>query len=401
MSIRQNNAPIAGLRVIDFSHFIAGPICTMLLGDMGADVIKIENISDGDSLRRFPPMVDGQSAAFLWANRNKRGMAVDLKKAEGIAIAKELIATADVVVENFSSGVMERFGLGYETVSSLNDRLIYCSISAYGRDGELAHRTGFDPMIQAETGFMSLNGFPDGPGVKTGPAIMDITTGMMATNAVLGALAARTRTGKGQHTEVCLFDVATLMLGFHASSHLVSGVNPSRTGNTSPDSAPTGVFNAADGPLYIVCPHDRAYQRLVSCLNRDDLASHPDFETNASRLQNRGELTAILEQELQRRSRDEWLPALRDAGVAVAPVRTVKEAFDSQEMKARGLVTSVPSREEGMVPNIGSPLRFHSTPVVAPVAAPHFGEHTEEILAQLLNYGEEKIEALKSVKAIL
>lgn len=393
-------APLAGIKVVDFTHFIAGPICTMLLADMGAEVVKIENISAGDDLRRFPPLLEGQSSAYLWTNRNKLGIALDLKQQQGIDVAKELIASADVLVENFSSGVMERFGLDYPTASSINPRLIYCSISAYGREGELAGRAGFDPMIQAETGFMSMNGFPDGPELRTGPAVMDISTGLMATIAALGALAARERTGRGQRAEVCLFDVATLMLGFHAMNYLVSGKNPTRFGNNSADSAPTGVFDAADGPLYIACANDRTYQRLMGALKRRDLIDYADFATNADRARNRQELAALLESELGKRTREQWLPELRDAGVPVAAVRTVAESFQSEEMALRKLVSHIPHPIAGSIPNIGSALQFSRTPVVPPRAAPTLGQHSREVLADVLQYDPAKIAALESAGVI-
>jgi formyl-CoA transferase len=397
---RVEAAPLAGIKVVDFSHFIAGPICSMLLADMGAEVIKIENISAGDDLRRFPPLLEGQSSAFLWTNRNKLGIALDLKQQQGIDVARELIASADILVENFSSGVMDRFGLGYAAVSEINPRLIYCSISAYGREGELAGRMGFDPMIQAETGFMSLNGFPDGPEMRTGPAVMDISTGLMATIAALGALAARERTGRGQRADVCLFDVATLMLGFHAMNYLVSGTNPTRFGNNSADSAPTGVFNAADGPLYIACANDRTYQRLMDALQRRDLIDHADFASNADRARNRQKLAALIESELGKQSREQWLPMLRDAGVPVAAVRTVAEAFQSEEMAKRELVSHIPHPTAGSVPNIGSPLRFSGTPVVPPRAAPTLGQHTRQVLTDVLRYDPARIAALETSEVI-
>jgi formyl-CoA transferase len=393
-------APLAGIKVVDFSHFIAGPICAMLLADMGAEVIKIENISAGDDLRRFPPLLEGQSSAFLWTNRNKLGIALDLKQQQGIDLAKELIGSADILVENFSSGVMERFGLGYSTVSEINPRLIYCSISAYGREGDLASRMGFDPMIQAETGFMSLNGFPDGPELRTGPAVMDISTGLMATIAALGALAARERTGRGQRADVCLFDVATLMLGFHAMNYLVSGKNPTRFGNNSADSAPTGVFNAADGPLYIACANDRTFQRLVGALQRGDLIKHADFTTNADRARNRQKLAAIIDGELGKHDRDWWLPRLREGGVPVAAVRTVEEAFQSVEMAQRGLVSHIPHPTAQSVPNIASALHFSSTPVVPPRAAPTLGQHTKKVLTDMLRYDAATIAALESAGVV-
>jgi formyl-CoA transferase len=393
-------APLAGLRVVDFSHFIAGPICTMQLADMGAEVIKIENSSAGDDLRRFPPLLEGQSSAFLWTNRNKLGIALDLKQPQAVEIAKDLIASADILVENFSSGVMERFGLDYDAASRINPRLIYCSISAYGREGDLASRAGFDPMIQAETGFMSMNGFPDGPELRTGPAVMDMSTGMMATIAVLGALAARGRSGKGQRVEVCLFDVATLMLGFHAMNYLVSGKNPTRFGNNSADSAPTGVFKAADGPLYIACANDRTYQRLVGALGRRDLIDHADFATNADRARNRQKLAALIDAELGKQTREQWLPMLREAAVPVAAVRTVEQAFQSEEMAQRKLVSRIPHPTAGSIPNIASPLQFDSTPVVAPRAAPTLGQHTRQVLTDILQYDTAKVAALESAGAV-
>ncbi len=396
-----NAAPLAGLRVVDFSHFIAGPVCTMSLADMGAEVIKIENISTGDDFRRFPPSIEGQGAPFLWANRNKLGIALDLKQPKAIEIAKELIATADILVENFSTGVMEKFGLGYDAVAAINPRLIYCSISAYGRDGQFADRAGFDPMIQAETGFMSLNGFPDGPPLRTGPAVMDISTALMATVAVLGALAARTRTGQGQRVDICLFDVATLMLGFHAMNYLASGKTPTRFGNNSADSAPTGVFNAADGPLYLACANDRTYQRLVSgVLGRTDLANHPDFITNADRARNRDKLAAIINAELGAQTREQWLPKMREAGVPAGMVRTIAEAFQSPEMAERGLVSQIAHPTAGSIPNIASALRFGATPVVPPVAAPILGQHTRQVLGDILGYDGDTIAALQSDGAV-
>jgi crotonobetainyl-CoA:carnitine CoA-transferase CaiB-like acyl-CoA transferase len=393
-------APLAGIRVVDVSHFIAGPICSMMLADMGAEVIKIENTSAGDDLRRFPPQLEGQSSAFMWTNRNKLGIALDLKQPQAIEIAKDLIASSDILVENFSSGVMDRFGLGYDVAAKLNPGLIYTSISAYGREGELASRAGFDPMIQAETGFMSMNGFPDGPELRTGPAVMDISTGLMATIATLGALAARERTGKGQRTDVCLFDVATLMLGFHAMNYLISGKNPTRFGNNSADSAPTGVFQAADGPLYIACANDRTYQRLVGALGRRELIAHEDFATNADRARNRQKLAALIDGELGKKTRAQWLPMLREAGVPIAAVRTVEEAFQSEEMALRKLVSQIPHPSGQTIPNIASALQFGSTPVVPPRAAPTLGQHTRQVLADVLKYDAAKVAALESAGAI-
>ncbi len=393
-------SPLQGLRVIDFSHFIAGPMCTLFLADMGADVIKIENAANGDDFRRFQPHLGGEGVPFLWVNRNKKGIALDLTNEAAQTIATELVASADILVENFSRGVMERFGLGYDAVHKLNPRLIYCSVSAYGRDGAMADRLGFDPVIQAETGFMSMNGFPDQPGVRTGPAIMDISTGMTAAIAVLGALTARHSTGLGQRVETALFDTAALMLGFHAMNYLATGRNPTRAGNRSADSTPTGTFQTADGPLYITCANDRTFRRLVTnVLERPELAEDPRFASNRDRMAHRDELTAIIEGILASDSSERWAAKMQAAGVPAGVVRTIEDAFSSFEMAERGLTSSIPHPTAGEIPNIGSPLRFSETPVLDPVAAPTLGQHTIEVLEHVLGYGPERIAALRTAGA--
>ena len=268
-----------GLLVVDFTRVVAGPACTQTLADFGAEVIKIENPDGGDDTRAYEHAeIGGESAAFLSLNRNKRGIALDFTNAAALEVARELIAKADVVVENFSGGVMKKFGLDYASVAPTNPRLIYCSISAYGRKGEFGLRPGFDPITQAESGFMSLNGFPDGEPVRTGPPIVDMATGMSACNAILMALLARDRLGRGQHVEVALIDVAVAMTGFYGMAYLISGQNPGRFGN-SPNGSPTvGLYQAADGPLYMACANDRLYRRLVTeVLERPDLVTDPDF----------------------------------------------------------------------------------------------------------------------------
>ncbi len=396
----KKGSALEGLRVVDFSHFIAGPLCTMMLADLGADVIKIENaVGNGDALRTFQPQLQGESAAFLWTNRNKRSVALDLSHPAAREIARDLIATADVVVENFSATVMKRFGLDYATVSAANPRLIYCSISAYGRTGPLADRTGFDPVVQAESGFMALNGEPENDPQRTGPAVMDMATGMMASNAVLGALAARHRTGKGQQVEVALFDVATTMLGFHAMNYLVSGKAPRRFGNNSRDTAPMGVFRSADGPLYLAIANDRLFRRLAAeVLERPELAEMPVFLTNRDRTENRDRLFEVLNAIFVTQGRDHWLRRMRAAGVPAGAVRELADALASEEIAARGTITRIAHPKLGDVPNIGSPMRLEGTPIVAPVAAPLLGQHTAEVLDQV-GYSPERIAGLATAGA--
>jgi len=295
---RAEGAPtaLAGLLVVDFTRVVAGPACTQTLADFGAEVIKIENPEGGDDTRAYEHAeIGGESAAYISLNRNKRGIALDLTIPAAREVARELINRADVVVENFSSGVMKKFGLDYESVVSDNPRLVYCSISAYGRKGPFAMRPGFDPITQAESVFMSLNGFADGPPVRTGPPIVDMATGMSACNAILLALIARDRLGRGQHVEVALFDIAMSMTGFYGMAYLINGTNPGRFGN-SPNGSPTvGLYEAADGPLYMACANDRLFRRLVTeVLERPDFISDPEFATRKARTANREKLRAAI-----------------------------------------------------------------------------------------------------------
>src|SRR5260370_3710788 len=266
---------IDGLVVVDFTRVLAGPACTQTLADFGAEVIKIENPDGGDDTRAYEHAeIGGESAAYLSLNRNKRGIALDFGVPAAREVARELIAKADVVVENFSGGVMKKFGLDYESVAPTNPRLVYCSISAYGRKGPFATRPGFDPITQAESGFMSLNGFPDGPPVRTGPPAIDIVTGMSACNVILLALFARDRLGRRQHVEVALFDVALAMTGFYGMVYFITGVDPSPQGNSPNGSPSVGVYHGSDAPFYIACANDRLYPRLViEVLGRPDLAT--------------------------------------------------------------------------------------------------------------------------------
>jgi crotonobetainyl-CoA:carnitine CoA-transferase CaiB-like acyl-CoA transferase len=384
-----------GIRVLDFTHFIAGPYCTMILADLGAEVVKVEG-PGGDTFRRFRPPVSADSGApFIWVNRNKASVCIDLGSEDGRAVARTLIDRADVLAENYSTGVMQRHGLDYATVSKTNPRLVYCSLSAYGRDGPLAGRAGFDPVIQAETGFMSMNGYPDKDPVRTGPAITDISTGIMGATAVLGALMARERQGIGQHVEVAMYDTCVSMVGFHAMNYLVSGVDPSRFGNTSPDSAPMDMYHTADGPIYVACANDALFRRLVEkALRRPDLLERPEYADNATRVKHREQLAQDLNAVFATDSRESWAERLRAAGIPAGIPRTVEGAFKSAEMAARKLVTRIPHAVAGEVPNIASPLRLSATPVVPPVAAPAVGQHTVQVLRDLGGLTDERIASL-------
>ena len=397
---RPAGAPTAleGIRVIDFTHFIAGPLATMILADMGADVLKVEAPERGDELRYYPPAVPGleaQGGPFLWSNRNKRSVALDLKSPAGIEVARSLIASADVVVENFSTGVMKRLGLDYETCRALNPKLIYCSVSAYGREGPFADRLGFDPVVQAESGFVSMNGYPDRMGVRASSAVMDISTAMMVSNAILGALFSREREGEGQFVEVALFDTGLLMTGWATMQHLVHGKEPERHGNTSPDTCPSGVFEASDTPFYINCGNDKIFQRLVGqVLERKDLADDEELKGRNGRIARREFLFQELGKEFRRHPWAHWQSRMRQAQIPCGEVRTVGQAMRSAEAEARHLVTHIAHPVLGQIPNIASPIRYARTPMVDPTPAPAIGQHTGEVLQDVLGWAPEKIDRM-------
>src|ERR1700712_2867014 len=384
-----------GLLVVDFTRVVAGPACTQTLADFGAEVIKIENPDGGDDTRHYEHAeIGGESAAYISLNRNKRGIALDFTNPAALELARQLIAKADVVVENFSGGVMKKYGLDYASVVATNPRLIYCSISAYGRKGEFALRPGFDPITQAESGFMSLNGFPDGPPVRTGPPAIDMVTGMSACNAILLALLARDRLGRGQQVEVALFDVALAMTGFYGMAYLMTGANPSRQGNSPNGSPSVGLYDASDAPFYIACANDRLDRRLVTeVLDRPDLASG-EFADRRSRTANKDKLRAILMEIFSQDLRENWVGKMKSANIPVGYLRTVEEAFNSPEVRQRHRLSQIPHPAAGSVPNIESPIRLGLTPIADPVAAPLLGQHTRAVLRNTLGYDDARIAAL-------
>lgn len=397
---RPAGAPLAlqGIRVVDFSHFIAGPLATMFLADLGADVIKIEPPGRGDDLRYYPPVLPelpDQGGPFLWGNRSKRSVALDLKNPEGLALARRLAAQADVLVENFSTGVMQRFGLGADDMRKANPRLVYCSISAYGREGPFADRPGFDPVVQAESGFVSMNGYPDRQGVRASAAVMDIGTAMMVCNAVLAALFARQQLGHGQAVEVGLLDTGLLMTGWAPMQHLLTGRAPQRTGNVSVDTCPSGVFDASDQSFYINCGNSKIFQRLMAqVVGRPDIAEDPAFAQPQDRVARRDELFAVLQEAFAREPWAHWQRRMREAHVPCGVVNTVPQAIRSAEARARQAVSWIPHPCVGRIPNIASPWRFSDTPVADPRAAPRVGEHTGEVLRQVLGLDDDALEAL-------
>jgi crotonobetainyl-CoA:carnitine CoA-transferase CaiB-like acyl-CoA transferase len=381
--------PLAGVRVLDLTHFIAGPLATLILADGGAEVIKVEPPGRGDDFRHYPPAdprAPGDGVPFMWVNRNKKSVVLDLKSGAGLAVARELVKNSDVLVENFSSGVLDRLGLGYEACRALNPRLVYATCSAYGSDGPFADRGGFDAIAQAESGFTSMNGYPDRDGVKTGATVIDMSTASMLSNAILLALMSRHSTGEGQRVEVCLFDTGLFMTGFAPMQYYFTGVQPPRSGNTPPDTSPSGVFHCRDRAFMLNSGNARIFERLIrEVLGCDELVQDPAWSDVGYRITNRARLTEILEREFSKYAWAQLQPRLRQSRVPHGEVRTLPEALASEEATQRQRVNRIPHDRLGWVPNFPLPFTLSSTPLADPNPAPGLGQHTREILSQFFD----------------
>lgn len=378
------NQPLHGMRVLDLSRVLAGPYCTMVLGDLGADVIKVEP-PDGDETRTWgPPFAAGESAYYLCVNRNKRGMTVNLKTDEGRAILRELALKSDVLVENFRPGTLARYGLDYESLRDANSRLVYCSISGFGQTGPLRERPGYDFMIQAIGGIMSVTGDPDGEPMKVGVAVADLFAGQNAVIAILAALQVRKQTGEGQYIDIALFDSQLGWLANVASNFLVSGNLPNRYGNAHPNIVPYQAFKAADGWFALAVGNDKQFTRLCDVIGRSVWGSDKRFSTNAARVTNRDELIALLRPIFTLRNVEEWLSLLEAADIPCGPINTLDKVFTNPQVAAREMLVTMEHPTIGDLPLIGSPLKFSQTPVEYHLPPPRLGEHTEEILREVL-----------------
>ncbi|HEV2583409.1 MAG TPA: CoA transferase, partial [Ktedonobacteraceae bacterium] len=373
-------AVLSDVVVIDLSRVLAGPYCTMMLGDLGATVIKVEHPGKGDDTRHFgPPYIAGESAYYLGLNRNKQSILLDFSTPEGKERLLKLVSTATVLVENFRPGSLERQGLGYEALHAINPGLIYCSISGYGQTGPYASRPGYDFVAQAESGLMSVTGEIDGDPQRVGSPVGDVSAGMFACMSILAALRVRDHTGKGQYIDISLLETTISLLSNVSSNYLISGEEAQRFGNGHPNIVPYQAFHTEDGYVVVSCGNDRLYQALCHLLAREDLAADPRFATNPQRVRNRKELVPVLQEEFLRRRTDEWLPELRAAGIPCGPINTVSQIFNDPHIQARGVVWECEHPTAGKIKLSGSPMHLSETPTRLYKAPPLLGEDDDKV----------------------
>ena len=374
---------LSGIRVLDFTRVVSGPYCTMLLSDLGAEVVKVERPGSGDDSRAFgPPFVKGESAYFLSLNRGKKSVVIDLATPRGRQTARRLARKFDVVIENFRVGYMASVGLEYETLSADNQRLIYCAMTAFGESGPYKDRAGYDVMVSALGGMMGITGQPDGPPVKTGVALLDVATGLHAATAICAALYERERSGRGQRIELSLLGVQLSALINAASVYLVGGQVMGPQGNAHDAIVPYRAFRAADGFIVIGAANDAMFARLCGVLGIPELEHDPKYSSNANRVAHREELEAVIGERLASATVSEWVEKISGAGVAVAPVNTISQVFADPQVVASGQVATFDHKTLGEIRLVGSPIHMSRTPVSHQGPPPVLGQHTEEVLAE-------------------
>jgi formyl-CoA transferase/CoA:oxalate CoA-transferase len=391
---------LRGVRVLDLTRILSGPFSTMILADLGADVIKVEDAARGDDTRHWGPPFHGNDAAYFHAvNRNKRSLAIDLKSEHGAAVVRRLAQSADVLVENFRPGTAARLGLGYDELSAVNPRLVYGSVSGYGHTGPMSQDAGYDAIAQAMSGAMSVTGEADGEPVRFGTSAADLAAGMWVTIGILAALVSRDQTGRGQHVDVALLDGLTAWLTYVAQNYFASGETPRRYGSAHPNIVPYQGFPTGDGELMVAAGNDGLWWRFVQVVGLDDLVEDERFATNPGRVSNRAELVPLIEDALSRRSAAEWTDLLTAAGVPVGPILTVPEAVAHPQVLAREMVVDLPHTEEGTIRTLGSPLKLSDTPPTLRHASPGHGQDTAAILADM-GLTEDEIAHLREQGAI-
>jgi crotonobetainyl-CoA:carnitine CoA-transferase CaiB-like acyl-CoA transferase len=393
--------PLAGMKVIDLTHVMAGPTCTLMLADMGAEVIKIEKVPQGDDTRHTPPSIGDETAAFLMMNRNKRGMALDLKKTSGAKVLRRLLESADVLVENFGPGVMERLGFGYEDLHKKYPALIYCSLSGFGRTGPYKDRRGFDLVAQAMSGIMSFTG--EGPGrppVKCGAPLSDITAGILAAMGILAAYTHRLKTGEGQWVETSLYEAALVQTYWQSAIALATGVAPKAMGSAHPLNAPYQAFETADGWIVVGGANQKNWQRIAEAIGAPELVDDPRFLNSADRMEHLKELEVELAARFRKLPAAHWLTVLEQEGVPCGPVRDMLQALSDPQTIARDMVVEVPHAKLGRVQTLGVPIKFSQTPGKIRSGAPVYGEHSREILSEY-GFGADEIAAFEKEGALV
>ena len=398
--MKTENLPLLdGVTVVDFTRILAGPYCTMVLGDLGAEVLKVESPTGDDSRHWGPPFVSGESAYFLAVNRNKKSLCLDLKKEGGLDVVLRLVEGADVVIENFRPGTMARLGLGYDALAEKNPGLVYCSISGYGQSGPLSSRPGYDAVMQGEAGWMGLTGEPEGAPMKVGASLADIFTGVMASQGILAALYRRERSGRGEHVDVSLFDSVMATLCYQAQGYLLTGDVPARLGNRHSSLAPYETFRTSDSHVIVGVGNDALWKRFVECVGRDELRA-PELERNQSRVERYAELRALLEPIFAERTTAQWVELLEDAGIPVGRVRDVAEVFANPQVDSRNMKISVDHAALGPIALTGNPIKLSRAQEPEATAPPVLGADTESVLRERLGLDESDLSRLRSSGAI-
>jgi len=383
-----------GVRVLDCSQILAGPFCSMLLADMGADVIKIEKPNGGDDTRRMgPPFIDTESAAFLAMNRNKRSIVLNFKEPSGIEAMKKLVESADIMIENYRTGVMERLGLGYEDLKAINPGIIYCSISGFGRTGPYAKRGGYDLIAQAMSGIMSFTGVPDTPPVKAGVPIADMNAGMFSVYGILTAYINKLKTGEGQYLEISLLEAALAYTVWESAGYFATGEVAGPLGSSHRNSAPYQALKTSDGHIVVGAPNQPNWERLANVFGRADLIERDEYKDNASRLVNRADLEVELESTTTNKTTDEWLEALEEAGVPAGPILNMEQIWANPQIQDRGMEAALEHPTAGTIKNIGLAAKLYGTPGRITEPAPLLAQHTREVLLGA-GYSHEEIAAL-------
>ncbi|MDP8206858.1 MAG: CaiB/BaiF CoA-transferase family protein [Candidatus Electryonea clarkiae] len=388
--------PLSGIRVLDLSRILAGPHCTMMLGDLGAEVIKVERPGAGDDTRTWgPPFAGGEAAYYLCCNRNKKSISIDLKNEKGVELVKELAKTSDVFVENFTPGLTGSFGLDYETLKEINPRLIYCSITAYGQDGPYHDRPGYDMVLSAVGGLMYITGEQEGDPCKVGVAITDVLTGVHASNAIIASLLWRERSGRGQYIDCSLLDIQASALANIASNYLVAGKEAKRWGTAHESIVPYQVFNTKDNPISIAAANQKLWENFARALDREEWLEDSRFVSNPKRVEHRNVLLPLVSERMREKTCDEWMELLLAASVPCGPVNNMERLFNDPQMIHRDMIAEVPHPTIDNLKLCGIPIKYSDTPATIRRPPPLIGEHTEEILSDILGYDSERIDDLR------